>query len=202
MGPIKLDCVDISTVDDNPFFCADPSRVAELETYMDALRKEGDSVGARVNVIATHVPVGLGEPVFDKLDADIAHAMMGIQAVKGVEIGDGFETVTQRGSQHRDEMTPNGFSSNHAGGILGGISSGQDIVAKIALKPTSSITQPGQTVDMDGNPTEIITKGRHDPCVGVRATPIAEAMVAIVLMDHLIRNRGQNMGVTEVGPRI
>ena len=173
-----------------------------MEALIDQLRRDGDSIGAKITVIARNMIPGLGEPVFDRLDAELAHALMGINAVKGVEIGDGFETVTQRGSQHRDEMTPNGFSSNHAGGILGGISSGQDIVAKIALKPTSSITQPGQTVDMDGNPTEIITKGRHDPCVGVRATPIAEAMVAIVLMDHLIRNRGQNMGVTEVGPRI
>jgi|TARA_B110000977_G_scaffold51002_1_gene69303 chorismate synthase len=202
MGHIVAETIDFDVVEQNPFFCPDVDKVPEMEALIDQLRRDGDSIGAKITVIARNMIPGLGEPVFDRLDAELAHALMGINAVKGVEIGDGFETVTQRGSQHRDEMTPNGFSSNHAGGILGGISSGQDIVAKIALKPTSSITQPGQTVDMDGNPTEIITKGRHDPCVGVRATPIAEAMVAIVLMDHLIRNRGQNMGVTEVGPRI
>ncbi|MCB1647074.1 MAG: chorismate synthase, partial [Pseudomonadales bacterium] len=187
-------------VDNNPFFCPDPDRVPELERFMDALRKSGDSIGARVTVVASGVPAGWGEPVFDRLDADIAHALMSINAVKGVEIGDGFDVITQRGSQHRDEMTANGFASNHAGGILGGISSGQDIIASIAMKPTSSITQPGQTVDIHGNPTEVVTKGRHDPCVGVRATPIAEAMMAIVLMDHYLRNRAQNADVTPVGP--
>lgn len=204
LGPIKLDCVDISTVDDNPFFCADPSRVAELETYMDALRKEGDSVGARLNVIATRVPVGLGEPVFDKLDADIAHAMMGIQAVKGVEIGDGFAVIEQKGTEHRDEMfpAPDGFDGNAAGGTLGGISSGQDIFASIALKPTSSIRLPGKTVNMQGEPVDVVTTGRHDPCVGLRAAPIAEAMLAIVLLDHFLRQRGQNADVKPSTPDI
>jgi len=204
LGPVDLDCVDISTVDDNPFFCADPSRVEELETYMDALRKEGDSVGARVNVVATGVPVGLGEPVFDKLDADIAHALMGIQAVKGVEIGDGFKVIAQKGTEHRDEMypAPDGFDGNSAGGTLGGISSGQDILASIALKPTSSIRLPGKTVNMQGEPVDVITTGRHDPCVGLRAAPIAEAMLAIVLMDHALRQRGQNGDVKPETPDI
>ncbi len=204
LGPIPLDCVDIDTVDDNPFFCADPSRVEELETYMDALRKEGDSVGARVNVMATNVPVGLGEPVFDKLDADIAHALMGIQAVKGVEIGDGFAVVAQKGTEHRDEMypAPDGFDGNSAGGTLGGISSGQDILASIALKPTSSIRLPGKTVDVNGEPVDVITTGRHDPCVGLRAAPIAEAMLAIVLLDHYLRQRGQNADAHSATPDI
>ncbi|MNG04271.1 Chorismate synthase [compost metagenome] len=162
---------------------------------MRALKKEGNSIGAKVAVIARNVPVGLGEPVFDRLDADIAHAMMGINAVKGVEIGDGFAVVEQKGSEHRDEMTPAGFASNHAGGILGGISSGQDIVVSMALKPTSSITVPGKTINTSGEATEMITKGRHDPCVGIRAVPIAEAMLALVLMDHLLRHRAQNQGV-------
>ena len=169
---------------------------------MRALKKEGNSIGAKVAVIARNVPVGLGEPVFDRLDADIAHAMMGINAVKGVEIGDGFAVVEQKGSEHRDEMTPAGFASNHAGGILGGISSGQDIVVSMALKPTSSITVPGKTINTSGEATEMITKGRHDPCVGIRAVPIAEAMLALVLMDHLLRHRAQNQGVHTQTPQL
>jgi chorismate synthase len=192
LGPLAIEPVAPDSVDDNPFFCPDPSRVGELESFMDALRKEGNSVGARVDVVATGVPPGLGEPVFDKLDADIAHAMMGINAVKGVEIGDGFRSVDQRGTEHRDEITPEGFLSNHAGGTLGGISSGQDIRVSIALKPTSSLRLPCRSVDEDGKPVEVITTGRHDPCVGLRATPIAEAMLALVLMDHLLRHRAQN----------
>jgi chorismate synthase len=202
LGPIRLDPVDLDSVDDNPFFCPDPARVAELETYMDRLRKEGDSIGARVNVIATGVPPGLGEPVFDKLDADIAHAMMGINAVKAVEIGDGFAVVEQKGTHHRDEITPEGFLSNHAGGTLGGISSGQAIRVSMALKPTSSLRLPGRTVNVRGEAATVITTGRHDPCVGVRATPIAEAMLALVLMDHLLRDRGQNAGVVPGAPLI
>ncbi len=173
-----------------------------METKIDELRKAGDSIGAEITVIATGMIPGLGEPVFDKLDAEIAHGMMSINAVKGVEIGDGFAVVAQHGSEHRDEMSPNGFASNNAGGILGGISTGQDIVVKIALKPTSSITRPGQTVNMSGEPAEIVTKGRHDPCVGVRAAPIAEAMLAITLMDHYLRHRGQNGDVGDVGPTL
>jgi chorismate synthase len=176
--------------------------VKELETYMDALRKAGDSVGARVNVVASGMIPGLGEPVFDRLDADIAHAMVSINAVKGVEIGAGFESVTQKGTEHRDEITPEGFLSNHAGGVLGGISSGQDILVSIALKPTSSLRLPGRSVDINGNPVEVITTGRHDPCVGIRATPIAEAMLAIVLMDHLLRHRAQNADVKSATPVI
>jgi chorismate synthase len=169
---------------------------------MDALRKEGDSIGAEVTVVAEGVPPGLGEPIFDRLDADIAGALMSINAVKGVELGAGFRCVTQKGSEHRDEITPEGFLSNNAGGVLGGISSGQDILARIALKPTSSIRLPGRTVDLEGAPTEIVTKGRHDPCVGIRATPIAEAMMAMVLMDHWLRHRGQNAEVPPGAPRI
>lgn len=202
LGPIALEPVDLDSVDDNPFFCPDPARVAELETYMDRLRKSGDSIGARVNVIATGVPPGLGEPVFDKLDADIAHAMMGINAVKAVEIGDGFAVVEQKGTEHRDEMTPEGFLSNHAGGTLGGISSGQAIRVSMALKPTSSLRLPGRTVNVRGEPATVVTTGRHDPCVGVRATPIAEAMLALVLMDHVLRDRGQNAGVVPGAPLI
>ncbi|HEV8078356.1 MAG TPA: chorismate synthase, partial [Marinobacter sp.] len=163
--------------------------------YMEALVKEGDSIGARINVVAEGVPPGLGEPVFDRLDADLAHALMSMNAVKGVEIGAGFGCIDQKGTRHRDEMTPEGFLSNQAGGILGGISSGQPILASIALKPTSSLRLPGRSIDVDGNPVEIITTGRHDPCVGIRATPIAEAMMAIVLMDHYLRHRGQNADV-------
>jgi len=202
IGPHLLDLKDWAAVEQNPFFCPDPSRVAELEAYMDALRKEGDSVGARINVIAHGVPAGLGEPVFDRLDADIAHAMMSINAVKGVEIGAGFASVTQKGTEHRDEITPKGFLSNHAGGILGGISTGQDVTVSIALKPTSSIRIPGRTIDMNGEPVEVVTTGRHDPCVGIRATPIAEAMLAIVLMDHALRQRGQNIDVVRATPEI
>jgi len=186
MGSIKLDLVDITAVDSNPFFCADPDKVVQLEVFLQSIRKAGDSIGARVNVIASGVPVGLGEPVFDRLDADIAKAMMSINAVKGVEIGAGFGCVEQTGSRHRDEITRAGFLSNHAGGILGGISSGQAITVSMALKPTSSILQPGRTVDIHGNEVEVVTKGRHDPCVGIRAVPIAEAMMALVLIDALL----------------
>ena len=200
LGPIKLGCNNWEEVENNPFFCADANKVGELETYMDALRKEGDSIGARVNVVAENVPVGLGEPIFDRLDADIASAMMSINAVKGVEIGAGFDSIQQKGSEHRDALTPDGFLSNHAGGTLGGISSGQDILVSIALKPTSSIRLPGRTINRQGEVAEVSTKGRHDPCVGIRATPIAEAMLAIVLMDHLLRHRGQNAGVKSEVP--
>ncbi len=200
LGPIKSVAFDWDEVDRNAFFCPDASKVAELEAYMDALRKEGDSIGARINVTATGVPPGLGEPVFDRLDADIAAALMSINAVKGVEIGDGFAAVEQKGTQHRDEITPAGFLSNHAGGTLGGISSGQDILASLALKPTSSLRLAGRSIDVHGNPVEVVTHGRHDPCVGIRATPIAEAMLAIVLMDHLLRHRAQNLDVRSATP--
>jgi chorismate synthase len=202
LGPLKLDVKSLESVYDNPFFSPDPSRLEELESYMVALRRDGDSVGARVTVIATGVPPGLGEPVFDRLDADIAHAMMSINAVKGVEIGAGFASVEHRGSAHRDELTPDGFVSNNAGGVLGGISSGQDITVSIALKPTSSITIPGKTIDIEGNAVEVVTTGRHDPCVGLRATPIAEAMLALVLMDHYLRQRAQNGDVISLTPNI
>ncbi|WP_045223561.1 chorismate synthase [Methyloterricola oryzae] len=201
LGPIKPQRLVWEEVNNNPFFCPDPDRVPELEAYMDALRKEGDSIGARINVIAMGVPPGLGEPIFDRLDADLAHALMSINAVKGVEIGDGFGCVEAKGTAFRDEITPEGFLSNHAGGILGGISSGQDIVASIALKPTSSLRLPGRSVNVRGEPVEVITTGRHDPCVGIRATPIAEAMMAIVLLDHYLRHRAQNQDViTELKP--
>ncbi|MCG7599166.1 chorismate synthase [Halomonas sp. McH1-25] len=202
LGPIAIEFKSWDGVDDNPFFCPDPDRLAELETYMDQLRRDQDSVGAKITVVAEGVPVGLGEPVFDRLDAELAHGLMSINAVKGVEIGDGFASVAQRGSEHRDEMTPEGFVSNHAGGVLGGISSGQPLIAHLALKPTSSITQPGRSIDVDGNPVEVITKGRHDPCVGIRATPIAEAMMALTLMDHLLRHRAQNADVAVSTPRL
>jgi chorismate synthase len=202
IGPLTLAPVDPLAAYDNPFFCPDPSRLAELEDYVWKIRGQGESVGARLTVIARGVPVGLGEPVFDRLDADIAHAMMGINAVKGVEIGDGFAVAAQTGSEGRDLMTPAGFASNHAGGILGGISSGQDIVVSIALKPTSSIQVPGETINVDGETTDVITTGRHDPCVGLRATPIAEAMLAIVLLDHYLRHRGQNANVRCLTPVI
>jgi chorismate synthase len=195
LGPITLSAENLAAVDDNAFFCAEPARVPELEEYMDALRKQGDSIGARVNVMARGVPPGWGEPVADRLDADIAKAMMSINAVKGVEIGAGFGSITQHGSEHRDELTPDGFLSNHAGGILGGISSGQDVTVSIAVKPTSSIRLPARTIDISGRATEISVHGRHDPCVGIRAVPIAEAMLALVLMDHALRHRGQNAGV-------
>ncbi len=202
LGPLSLEPKSLDTVYDNPFFSPDPSRLDELENYMINLRREGDSVGARVNVIATGLPPGLGEPVFDRLDADIAHAMMSINAVKGVEIGAGFASVEHKGSVHRDEISPAGFLSNNAGGILGGISTGQDILVSIALKPTSSITIPGRTVDVNGASTEVVTTGRHDPCVGLRATPIAEAMLALVLMDHYLRHRAQNADVQCLTPVI
>ncbi len=195
LGPIKLEPLDLTQVGSNPFFCPDPAKLPELEKYMDALRKEGNSVGAKITVAATGMPPGLGEPVFDRLDAEIAHAMMCINAVKGVEIGAGFQSVKQKGTEHRDEITPGGFLSNHAGGILGGISTGQDIVVHIALKPTSSILIPGKSIDTQGHPVDVVTKGRHDPCVGIRGTPIAEAMLAIILLDHLLRNRAQNLDV-------
>ncbi len=191
IGDIQPRCIDMDIVNDNPFFCADPDALESIGALIDALRREGDSIGAEVTVLATGVPVGLGEPVFGRLDADLAGALMGINAVKAVGIGDGPTVVGQRGTEHRDEMNERGFLSNHAGGVLGGISSGQDIIATLALKPTSSITTPGQSIDTSGNAVEVVTKGRHDPCVGIRATPIAEAMVALVLMDHLLRNRGQ-----------
>ncbi|MDZ7750938.1 MAG: chorismate synthase [Gammaproteobacteria bacterium] len=202
LGPIRPQSFDWEVVEDNPFFFPDAARVPELEAYMDALRKEGNSIGARVTVVATGVSPGLGEPIFDRLDADLAKALMAINAVKGVEIGAGFAAVEQKGTEHRDEMTPAGFLSNHAGGVLGGISSGQDIVASIALKPTSSLRLPGRSVDVHGNAVEVVTKGRHDPCVGIRATPIAEAAMAMVIMDHLLRQRGQNAEVQSATPII
>ncbi|WP_227096498.1 chorismate synthase [Aeromonas veronii] len=202
LGPIKAEAFDAAQIEQNPFFFPDAGKLEALDQYMRDLKKEGNSIGAKVQVIACNVPVGLGEPVFDRLDADIAHAMMGINAVKGVEIGDGFAVVEQKGSEHRDEMTPAGFASNHAGGILGGISSGQDIVVSMALKPTSSITVPGKTINTEGEAIEMITKGRHDPCVGIRAVPIAEAMLALVLMDHLLRHRAQNQGVLTHTPQL
>ena len=202
LGPIELKGADFSAIEDNAFFCADPSRVDELDRFMDELRAEGDSIGAKISVLASNVPPGLGEPVFDKLEADISHGLMSINAVKGVELGAGFSAITQRGSEHRDEMSADGFSKNDAGGTLGGISSGQDLLASIALKPTSSVSVPGKTIDKSGKETEIVTKGRHDPCVGLRATPIAEAMVALVIMDHYLRNRAQNADVTSETPEI
>lgn len=193
LGPIRTDeVIEWGSIDDNPFFCPDPARVPELETYMDRLRKSGDSTGARVNVVARNVPAGLGAPIYGKLDADLAAAMMSINAAKGVEVGAGFESVAQMGTEHRDEMTRDGFLSNHAGGILGGISSGQDIVVSTAFKPTSSLRIPCRGMDIDGNEVEIVTKGRHDPCVGIRATPIVEAMMALVIMDHVLLHRAQN----------
>lgn len=202
LGPIRPASLDWDQVERNPFFCPCAETVPRLEAYMDDLRKEGNSIGAAITVVASGMPTGLGEPVFDRLDADIAHAMMSINAVKGVEIGAGFACIEQKGTEHRDEMTPEGFLSNHAGGILGGISSGQDVLVRIALKPTSSIRLPGRTIDTAGQATEVVTKGRHDPCVGIRATPIAEAMLALVLMDHLLRHRGQNAGVVPPTPPI
>jgi chorismate synthase len=195
LGPIKIDKVDWSIIDDNPFFCPDASKVPEMEAYMDALRKEGESIGAKIEVVATNVPPGLGEPIFDRLDAELAYALMSINAVKGVEIGDGFACINTKGTQFRDEITPDGFLSNHAGGILGGISSGQQITASIALKPTSSLRLPGRSINLQGEAIDVVTEGRHDPCVGIRATPIAEAMMAIVIMDHLLRHRAQNINV-------
>ena len=202
LGEIVPAGFDWAAVEDNPFFWPDAQQVPELEKYMDALRKSGDSVGARVNVVAEGVPPGWGEPIYGKLDGDLASALMSINAVKGVEIGDGFAAVTQRGSQHRDEMTPDGFVSNHAGGILGGISTGQAVTASMVLKPTSSILVPGRSVNLAGEPVEVVTKGRHDPCVGIRATPIAEAMTALVLIDHALRHRAQCGDVGDVSPRL
>ncbi len=198
LGPIAIDQAKFNwnEVGNNPFFSPDADAAAQMEVYMDELRKEGNSVGAKISVVASGVPVGLGEPIFDRLDADLAHSLMSINAVKGVEIGDGFASVAQKGTEHRDEMTKEGFLSNHAGGILGGISSGQDIIAHIALKPTSSMRLPGRSIDKFGNEVEVVTKGRHDPCVGIRATPIAEAMMALTLVDHLLRHRGQNADVS------
>jgi len=191
LGPIDLPFESWDEVSNNAFFSPCASKVAELEAYMDALRKSGDSVGAKITVVAENVPVGLGEPLYDKLDADLAHALMGLNAVKGVEIGDGMAAARQKGTEHRDEITPQGFLSNRAGGLLGGISTGQNVVAHIAIKPTSSIRLPGQSINLRGEPIEVVTHGRHDPCVGIRATPIAEALMAIVIMDHALRHRGQ-----------
>jgi len=202
LGPIRPAAFDWDEVDNNPFFCPDAAKVEELEAYMDALRKEGDSIGARITVVAGGVPPGWGEPIFDRLDAELARAMMSINAVKGVEIGAGFASVEQKGTEHRDEITPEGFVSNHAGGILGGISTGQAIVCSIALKPTSSIRLPGRSVNIEGEAVEVVTTGRHDPCVGIRATPIAEAMMALTLMDHMLRHRAQNLDVQSQTPVI
>ena len=202
IGPLELALKDWNAVNANPFFCADPARVPELEQLIDGLRSAGDSVGARVSVLASNMPVGLGEPVFDRLDAELAHALMGINAVKGVEIGDGMRVAGLRGTEHRDEMTPQGFLSNHSGGISGGISTGQDLFCSIAIKPTSSITTPGRSIDESGAAVDMRTTGRHDPCVGIRAVPIAEAMVALVLMDQALRHRAQNADVVTDTPRI
>ena len=191
IGAIEIPFEGLEHVSSNPFFAANASDITRLEAYMDELRKAGDSCGARISVTASNVPVGLGEPLYDKLDAAIAHAMMGINAVKGVEIGSGFGVVSQLGTTHGDELTPAGFATNHAGGVLGGISSGQDITVSIAIKPTSSIRSPRRSIDLEGNPAVVETFGRHDPCVGIRATPIAEAMLALVLMDHALRHRAQ-----------
>ncbi|CEK09810.1 chorismate synthase [Legionella hackeliae] len=192
MGVITIDFVDEAFIDTNPFFCPNEHQIQDLATYIDELRRQGDSIGARVNVLARNVPVGLGDPVFDKLDATLAYAMMSINAVKGVEIGAGFNAVEQLGSEHRDEMSKAGFLTNNAGGILGGISTGQTLEVSIALKPTSSIIKPGKTINTQGNEVTVVTKGRHDPCVGIRAVPIAEAMMALVLMDHYLRHKAQN----------
>lgn len=197
LGPIKIDIVDWQAVETNPFFCPDPSKIAELEEFMQALIKLGNSIGASIQVEASGMPTGLGEPVFSKLDAEIAYAMMGINAVKAVEIGAGINCVTQQGSEHRDAMTPKGFLSNNAGGIVGGISSGQDIIARIAFKPTSSLRLPIESINVTGEPIEVVTTGRHDPCVALRATPIVEAMLALVLMDQMLRQRAQNFDLVK-----
>lgn len=199
LGPIKIDPnnFDWETISNNPFFSPDADAAQQMEVYMDKLRKEGNSIGAKITVHAIGVPVGLGEPIFDRIDAELAHALMSINAVKGVEIGDGFACIEQKGTEHRDEITPEGFLSNHCGGVLGGITTGQDVIAHIALKPTSSLRLPGRSVDVNGDEVEVVTKGRHDPCVGIRATPIAEAMMAIVIMDHLLRDRAQNADVVD-----
>jgi chorismate synthase len=202
VGPHRLGCADLASARGNPFFCADPDKLPLLEDYLRQLRRDGDSAGARVSVCARGVPPGLGEPMFDRLDADIAFAMMGINAAKAVEVGDGVEVAGQRGSEHRDELLPSGFVSNHSGGTLGGISSGQDVIAHVSFKPTSSIQVPGRTVDLTGAPAEIVTTGRHDPCVGLRAVPIVEAMLLIVLMDHVLRHRAQCADVVSRTPVI
>ncbi len=202
LGPIAIENFDWDEVHQNPFFCPDATKVAEMESYMDNLRKSGDSIGARINVVASNMITGLGEPIFDRLDAEIAHAMMCINAAKGVEIGAGFDVVSQKGTEHRDSITPDGFTSNNAGGILGGISSGQDILVSIALKPTSSIRLNVESIDKQGKETQVSTTGRHDPCVGIRATPIAEAMLALTLMDHALRHRAQNLNVQSTTPNI
>jgi len=207
LGPIKTaqpgdECFSWENINNNPFFSPDTTQIVAMENYMDALRKEGNSVGAKISVVVSGMPVGLGEPIFDRLDADVAHAMMSINAVKGVEIGAGFACIEQKGTEHRDEITPQGFLSNHAGGILGGISSGQNLLVHIALKPTSSLRLPSRSVDLNGQPIEVVTQGRHDPCVGIRATPIAEAMLAMTLMDHLMRNQAQNGAVQSQTPII
>ena len=202
VGSLRFEPVNPAFAYENPFFCPDPARLAELEALMWKIRGDGDSIGARVTVTATGVPPGLGEPVFDRLDADIAYAMMSINAVKAVELGAGTRATEQKGSEHRDELTPGGFTSNHAGGVLGGISSGQDIVVHVSLKPTSSIQIPGRTIDAAGQAVEIVTTGRHDPCVGLRAVPIAEAMLALVLTDHYLRHRAQNADVSAPTPII
>ena len=202
IGEIEIPFKSWDVVNDNPFFAPDASVVQALEDYMDALRKSGDSIGAKLTVVAENVPVGWGEPVYDRLDAEIAYALMSINAVKGVEIGAGFACVMQKGSEHGDELTPQGFLSNNAGGILGGISTGQDIVAHLAVKPTSSIRIPRRSINLQGEPVMVEMHGRHDPCVGIRATPIAEAMLALVLMDHALRNRGQNADVVCATPKL
>ncbi len=202
LGPIKLGCPQPAEIENNAFFCGDPAQLTALDEYMTQLRREENSVGAKVTVKASGLVPGWGEPIFDRIDAEIAHAMMSINAVKGVEIGDGFDVVAQKGTEHRDEMTMDGFQSNHAGGILGGITTGQDILVNIALKPTSSITTPGRSINRKGENIDVVTKGRHDPCVGIRAVPIAEAMLALVLMDHCLRHRAQNAGVVPPIPPI
>ena len=202
LGPLQVSEIDWDLVETNPFFCGDAALIPALEDYMTQIRRDGDSIGAKLEIVAEGLPPGWGEPIFDRLDADIASAMMGINAVKGVEIGAGFAVVNQRGSEHRDELTAEGFLSNNAGGVLGGISSGQPISVGIALKPTSSIQVPGQSIDIDGNAADVITTGRHDPCVGLRAVPIAEAMLALVLVDHALRHRGQNADVVSPTPVI
>ena len=202
LGPIEIPFIDAAQINQNPFFAANGPIVAELEAFMDALRKSGDSVGAKISVRASGVPPGWGEPVYDRLDAEIAYAMVGINAVKGVEIGAGFASIAQKGSEHGDEMTPDGFLTNNAGGVLGGISTGQDIVVNLAIKPTSSIRLPRRSIDLSGAPVIVKTHGRHDPCVGIRATPIAEAMLALVLIDHALRHRAQCADVVSATPRI
>jgi len=202
IGSLKVEEIDLNEIDNNPFFCPDKNMTPKIEKLIDRLREEGDSIGAKITVSVTNLPPGLGEPVFDKLDAEIAKALMGINAVKGVEIGLGFSVIETKGSESRDEMSPAGFKSNSSGGTSGGISTGQDLIASIALKPTSSISKEGETVDKDGKAAKIKITGRHDPCVGIRATPIAESMVALVLIDHFLRNRGQNADVTSEVPKI